>query len=129
MVEVLEYLDHTGHSPFQEWFDGLDAKAAVKINTARMRLSLGNWSNVKGVGGGVLERVIDYGPGYRIYFGKDGNTLLILLAGGTKKRQEQDVKIAAERWQDYRQRKKKENEEEKDNGAHKKFHRDRKSSR
>jgi putative addiction module killer protein len=55
---------------------------------------LGNWSNVKGVGTGVYERVIDFGPGYRIYFGNDGETLVILLAGGTKKRQQADINNA-----------------------------------
>jgi len=106
MVEFLEYLDQGGKSLFAEWFDELDAKAAAKVSTARTRLSLGNWSNVKGVGSGVYERVIDFGPGYRIYFGKDGDKVVILLAGGTKKDQQSDIKEATERWQDYKQRKK-----------------------
>jgi putative addiction module killer protein len=72
------------------------------------KLGLGNWSNVKGVGGGVYERVIDFGPGYRIYFGKDGDKVVILLAGGTKKRQDTDIINAKARWQDYKQRKKSE---------------------
>jgi putative addiction module killer protein len=67
-----------------------------------------NWSIVKGVGAGVYERVIDFGPGYRIYFGKDGDKVVILLAGGTKKRQDTDIANAQERWQDYKQRKKSE---------------------
>ena len=58
------------------------------MNTAQLKLGLGNWSNVKGVGNGVYERLIDFGPGYRIYFGKDGDKVVILLAGGTKKRQD-----------------------------------------
>ncbi len=106
MIEVLEYLDQGGKSPFAKWFDELDAKAAAKVSTARTRLSLGNWSNVKGVGSGVYERVIDLGSGHRIYFGKDGDKIVILLAGGTKKGQQSDIKIAKERWQDYKQRKK-----------------------
>jgi|SRR5580693_3268855 putative addiction module killer protein len=106
MIEVLEYLDQGGKSPFAKWFDELDAKAAAKVSTARTRLSLGNWSNVKGVGSGVYERVIDFGPGYRIYFGKDGDKVVILLAGGTKKDQQSDIEEATERWQDYKQRKK-----------------------
>jgi putative addiction module killer protein len=61
---------------------------------------------VKGVGSGVYERVIDFGPSYRIYFGKDGDKVVILLAGGTKKDQQSDIKEATERWQDYKQRKK-----------------------
>jgi putative addiction module killer protein len=64
MVEVSRV--PTGCSPFADWFNGLDAQAAAKVNTAQTKLGLGNWSNVKGVGGGVYERVIDFGPGYRI---------------------------------------------------------------
>jgi putative addiction module killer protein len=78
----------------------------TKVSTAQTKLGLGNWSNVKGVGGGIYERVIDFGPGYRIYFGKDGDKVVILLAGGTKKRQDTDIINAKERWQDYKQRKK-----------------------
>jgi len=65
----------------------------------------GNLSNAKGVGVGVYEYRIDFGPGYRIYFGKDGERLVILLGGGTKKRQQDDIAIALTRWQDYKQRK------------------------
>jgi len=108
MVEVLEYLDQNGRSPFADWFNGLDAQAAAKVSRAQAKLGLGNWSNVKGVGGGVYERVIDFGPGYRMYFGKDGDKVVVLLAGGTKKRQDSDVTNAKERWQDYKQRKKSE---------------------
>jgi putative addiction module killer protein len=68
----------------------------------------GNLANVKGVGEGVLERTIDWGPGYRIYFGRDGKALVILLGGGTKKGQEDDIKRAKECWSDYRDRKAKE---------------------
>lgn len=91
-----EFLDDQGRSPFGLWFEGLDPMAAVKITTAITRMSLGNFSNAnaKGVGEGVLEYRIDYGPGYRIYFGKDGDRLVILVAGGTKKRQQADIKTA-----------------------------------
>ena len=106
MIDVREYLDRNGRSPYAEWFDGLDAPAAARVATAVTRMSLGNFSNVKGVGGGVFEYRIDFGPGYRIYFGKDGERLVILLAGGTKKRQQKDVKDATARWQDYKLRKK-----------------------
>jgi len=69
------------------------------------RMELGNFSNVKGVGAGVLEYRIDFGPGYRIYFGKDGDVLLILLGGGKKKGQQLDIATAQARWKDYKQRK------------------------
>ena len=110
MVRVRENgsRDQNGYSPFADWFNGLDTHAAAKVSTAQTKLGLGNWSNVKGVGGGVYERVIDFGPGYRIYFGKDGDRVVILLAGGAKKRQDIDISNAKERWQDYKQRKKSE---------------------
>lgn len=76
-----------------------------KVTTAITRMSLGNFSNAKGVGEGVLEYRIDYGPGYRIYFGRDGDRLVILVAGGTKKRQQADIKTAQARWAEYKKRK------------------------
>jgi putative addiction module killer protein len=78
------------------------------VTTALYRLGLGNFSNVKGVGGGVFERRIDFGPGYRVYFGKDGERIVILLCGGTKKRQQNDIELAGEFWQDYKLRKRSE---------------------
>ena len=76
-----------------------------KFAAALYQLAAGNHSNVKGVGSGVFERKIDFGPGYRIYFGKDGETLFILLGGSTKQRQQQEIKTAKERWIAYRRRK------------------------
>jgi putative addiction module killer protein len=105
VVTVQEYLDESGSSPVGKWLDSLDATAAAKVITALARIEQGNFSNVKGVGGGVFESKIHFGPGYRVYFGKDGEALVILVAGGTKKRQSQDVATAQERWKDYKQRK------------------------
>jgi putative addiction module killer protein len=104
-VEIREYLDEAGRSPFGRWFDGLDSAATAKVTTALARMEQGNFSNVKGVGAGVFEYRIDFGPGYRVYFGKDGDTLVIVVAGGSKKRQTQDIAVAYERWGDYKQRK------------------------
>lgn len=108
MLLVLEFLDRSGSSPFAAWFATLDSPGAARVTTAMHRLELGNFSNVKGVGAGVFEYRIDFGPGYRVYFGKDGDTIVILLAGGTKKRQERDIASARERWADYKRRKTKE---------------------
>ena len=105
MLTVLEYLDRTGSSAFADWFGSLDAPVAAKVTTAIRRLELGNLSNVKGVGAGVFEYRIDFGPGYRLYFGKDGETLIILVGGGTKKRQDRDIATAHARWADYKKRK------------------------
>ena len=101
-----EYLDRTGGSPFASWFGHLNPKAAAKVATAVARLAAGNFSNVKGVGSVVFEYRIDFGPGYRIYFGKDGERLVIVLAGGSKKRQQRDIEGALANWQDYKRRKK-----------------------
>jgi putative addiction module killer protein len=75
------------------------------VSVALTRLESGNFSNVKGVGGSVYEYRIDFGPGYRIYLGKDGDRLVILLGGGTKKRQPSDIEHARAYWQDYKRRK------------------------
>jgi putative addiction module killer protein len=104
-VNVLEYLDAAGASPFGRWFNDIDAPAAAKVRVALQRMSQGNLSNAKGVGAGVLEYRIDSGPGHRIYFGRDGDLLIILLAGGTKQRQQRDIQAAQSRWTDYRRRK------------------------
>ena len=107
VVDVFEYLERDGKSPFAIWFDGLNAEAAAKVTMAVARLRQGNFSRVKGVGSGVFECKIDFGPGYRIYLGKDGDKLVILLGGGSKKRQSADIHLAIARWQDYKNRKKK----------------------
>lgn len=69
------------------------------------RLAQGNRSHVKGLGGGIAELKLDWGPGYRTYFGQDVETLVILPAGGTKKRQDDDIATAGARWADYKARK------------------------
>ena len=105
-MKIVEYITVNGASPFRNWFDRLDSHAAAKITTALTRMGIGNISNVESVGGGVYERKIDYSPGYRVYFGMDGEELVVLVGGGTKKRQTQDIATARERWTDYKKRKK-----------------------
>ena len=104
--KVVEYLEQDGSSPFARWFVGLDAVAGAKVATALYRMEQGNLSSVKPVGQGVAEYRIDFGPGYRIYLGQDGEMLIILLGGGTKKRQSSDIQLARQRWQEYKARKK-----------------------
>ena len=104
-IRVAEYLDSNGRSPFRRWFDHLDAAAAAKVSTALYRLGQGNFSSVRGVSGGIFEYRIDFGPGYRIYFGKDAPTFVILLGGGSKKRQSRDIAAAGDAWADYKRRK------------------------
>jgi len=106
MVDIREYHDRGGHSPFRDWYDRLNAEAARKVTTALYRVGLGNFSNAKSVGAGVYECKISFGPGYRVYFGKEGERTVILLGGGTKQRQQNDIRLALERWEDCKQRKK-----------------------
>ncbi len=108
MIEIREYLDAEGSCPYGRWFDGLNAQAAAKVAIAVTRMAHGNLSNTKGVGAGVTECRIDFGPGYRVYFGKDGDRLVILLGGGTKKRQQGDIRKAQTLWRDYKGRKRRE---------------------
>ena len=106
VLELRYYLAGDGESPFAEWFSGLDVAAGAKVSVALARLEGGNLSSVKPVGEGVLEYRIDWGPGYRVYFGRDGETLVILLMGGTKQRQQRDIERAKELWADYKRRRK-----------------------
>ena len=105
MLEIRYYVAADGRQPFAEWFADLESVARAKVTRAIARLEQGNISNVKSVGEGVLEYRIDFGPGYRVYFGRDGEALVILLTGGTKKRQQRDIEAAHAFWQDYKQSK------------------------
>ena len=105
MLEIRYYVAAGGGQPFAEWFADLESVARAKVTRAIARLEQGNLSNVKPVGEGVLEYRIDFGPGYRVYFARDGETLIILLTGGTKKRQQRDIDAARTYWNDYKQRK------------------------
>jgi len=80
---------------YSQWFNRLrDRQARARINVRVRRLSLGNPGDVKPVGEGVSEMRIDYGPGYRVYFVRRGQALVILLAGGEKLSQDRDIKMA-----------------------------------
>lgn len=108
LIEVREYIAAEGSSPYAKWFNDLDPQAAAKVAVAKARMSQGNLSNVKSVGRGLHEYRIDFGPGYRIYFGRDGKQLIILLGGGTKERQQTDIDRALNFWTEYKKRKKEE---------------------
>ena len=108
MIEVKEYVDEFDRGPFAEWFNRLHAQAASKVATAVARIEMGNLSSVKSVGGGVHEYRINTGPGYRIYVGRDGEKLIILLGGGSKARQQRDIEDAQEMWREYKCRKREE---------------------
>ena len=108
MFEIGEFEDARGRSPFRSWVRQLDRQAASRVTTALYRMEMGNLSNAKNIGGGVSEYRIDFGPGYRIYFGRDDDTLIILLGGGTKMRQQRDIEAALRLWREYKRRKQQE---------------------
>jgi len=97
-VQIVEYVSPAGDSPFGNWFDDLDAPVAARVAAALARLAQGSWSHVKGLGDGVHELRLDVGPGYRVYFGVEGANVVILLAGGSKARQQADIGRAKELW-------------------------------
>lgn len=102
--EIREFTEGS-RSPFGEWFNRLDAVTAARIDRYVRRLEAGNFGSVKPLREGVQELKMDFGPGYRVYFGRDGKTLIILLGGGSKRRQDADIAAAMERWQRYKQSK------------------------
>ena len=105
MPEVRAYLDHRGRNLFSLWMDGLSPTVRHRIQQILGRMTEGNLGDVRAVGEGVIERRADFGPGYRIYFAWDGPDLIILLGGGDKSAQRDDIPSARERWRDYRMRK------------------------
>jgi putative addiction module killer protein len=103
--ELRLYLREDGTSSFDLWLDGLrDNEAKARVRLRLKRVVLGNLGDHKSVGNGVYELRIDYGPGYRVYFGQDGSTIVVLLCGGDKGSQDRDILRAKEYWKDYEQR-------------------------
>jgi len=106
VIEVRDYVARNGAVPFRDWLGRIDTGARARIVTAILRLEMGNFSAAQSVGAGVSELRLDFGPGYRVYFGRDGEKLVILVGGGTKKRQQTDIEIAQRLWAEYKRRKK-----------------------
>jgi len=102
--EVIAYTSANGKAYFRDWFARLDANTANKITAALYKMENGNFTNTKSVGGGVLEFKINSGPGYRIYFGKVGENIILLLTGGTKRRQNKDIEQAIELLNEYKRK-------------------------
>lgn len=103
-IQVEEYIREDGSSPYRKWFDGLTSQAAAKVATGVLRLEMGLVSNLKFFGG-IGELRIDWGPGYRVYVAKDGDTLIVLFGGGTKRRQQVDIASAIRLHAEYKTRK------------------------
>jgi putative addiction module killer protein len=101
MYEIREYVEG-GRSPFGDWFEDLDAATAARVDRYVRRLEAGNFGAAKPLREGVFELRMDFGPGFRVYYGLDGKTLVILLGGGDKRRQSADIAAAVERWKRYK---------------------------
>ena len=104
-IKVEEYIREDASNPYKQWFDGLSSQAAAKVAVAKLRMELGNTSSIKWFDG-MGEYVIDWGPGYRIYLVKDGDTLIVLFGGGTNRGQQRDIDKAKELVAEYKSRKK-----------------------
>lgn len=106
IIEIIEYKTNSGKIPFKEWLEKLDLPERAIIRTRLRRVNLGNFGDCKKIQGaqGVFELRIDHGPGYRIYFAKQGNSIVLLLIGGTKRGQERDVEKAIEYWNDFQEK-------------------------
>lgn len=103
VVEVYTYETADGRVPFDDWFLGIrDRTTRARIETRIDRLALGNFGNCEPAREGVTELKMDFGPGYRVYFGRDGDTLVILLAGGKKDTQDADMELARQYWREYK---------------------------
>ena len=102
VFEIRRYRTAGGREPFSEWLSGLrDRQAHARILVRLERLELGNFGDCKPVGGGVQELRIDWGPGYRVYFGQDGPVVVLLLCGGDKATQRRDIRQAKAYWKQY----------------------------
>ena len=107
MIEVRRYLSEDGRDFFGEWLKKLkDRRARAQIETRLTRLSLGNFGDCKPIAAGVSELRIHFGSGYRVYYGMEKQTIVLLLCGGDKRTQDRDIEKAIERWNDHRQRSK-----------------------
>ena len=106
MFEIEAYLRANGADPYTEWVMGLaDRQARARIVVRVLRMGAGNMGDCKPLSGGVWELKIDHGPGYRVYYAQAGKRLILLLAGGDKRKQQADIDKAIARWNDWQQRK------------------------
>jgi putative addiction module killer protein len=98
---VRELIDDSGRIPFREWLTELDTTTKARVQARILRFETGNLGDHKDVGGGVSEARLDFGPGYRVYFGRSGREVILLIVGGDKKTQKKDIKRARELWSRY----------------------------
>jgi len=104
-LSIAEFKAANGKIPFREWLESLQIIDRATIDARIERLKQGNFGNYRSLGDGVSELKIDTGPGYRIYYGRQGNMLVILLCGGTKRTQKADIKTAKKYWKEFKEAK------------------------
>ena len=100
-LTIREYLSVDGKNHFRVWLDALDIPVKARIQARILRFEMGNLSDHKSVGAGVWEARVMFGPGYRIYFGKEGRSVILLLLGGDKSSQAGDIRKARRLWREY----------------------------
>jgi putative addiction module killer protein len=106
VFEIRRYRTASGAEPVTAWLSDLpDRQARARVIARLERLAIGNFGDSKFLGNGVSELRIDWGPGYRVYYARDGRTVVVLLCGGDKRKQDADIRKAVELWQEYRNRK------------------------
>lgn len=104
MIEILHYQTEHDSVPFQDWLAGLDAMTKAKIQRHVERMKLGNFGDSKHLRSGVFEKKIDFGPGYRLYFGREADKIIVLLCGGNKGTQGRDIDRAIKYLRDHVER-------------------------
>ncbi len=105
LIEIRRYVTRSGDDPFGHWLDRLgDRRARAKILVRIDRLAAGNAGDCKSIGRGLYELRVDWGPGYRVYFAWLGRACVLILGAGDKRKQIADIRVAAERWNDYQKR-------------------------
>ncbi|MDE0032000.1 MAG: type II toxin-antitoxin system RelE/ParE family toxin [Deltaproteobacteria bacterium] len=102
---IKKFQTERGDIPFDDWINRIDVRAQIRVARCLDRIERGNFGDHKGVGQGVTELRVDYGPGYRVYFGRDGKEIVVLLGGGTKRGQHADIEQAQRNWKRYKQEK------------------------
>jgi putative addiction module killer protein len=100
-LTIREYVSAEGRSYFREWLDSLGVPVRARIQARVLRFETGNLGDHKSVGEGIWEARVMFGPGYRIYFGKEGRSVILLLVGGDKSSQSADIRRARRLWREY----------------------------
>lgn len=104
-MHTRDYVTEEGRDPYKDWLSSLaDRMAKARIAARIQRLSSGNFGDCKPLAGGVWELRIDAGPGYRVYYARAGQSLILLLVGGDKRQQQRDIETALDYWKDWKRR-------------------------